>query len=108
MDRNAPFAPFQSQGEASALLHVRFCKRPRQSTIATNNVTVSNSYCTVIRNRLDGITGYRPFGHFSNAGTEGFNNKIRWLIRQAYGFRDREYLKLKIYQLPEINQEKSL
>ncbi len=44
----------------------------------------------------------------ATAGTEGFNNKIRWLIRQAYGFRDREYLKLKIYQLPEINQEKSL
>ncbi len=34
---------------------------------------------------------------------EGFNNKIRWLIRQAYGFRDREYFKLKIYQLPEIS-----
>ena len=27
----------------------------------------------------------------------GFNNKIRWLIKQAYGFRDREYFKLKIY-----------
>ena len=39
---------------------------------------------------------------------EGFNNKVRWLIRQAYGFRDREYLKLKIYQLPEINCEKAL
>ena len=75
MDRNAPFAPFQSQGEASALLHVRFCKRPRQSTIATNNVTVSNSYCTVIRDRLDGITGYRPFGHFSNAGTGGLQQQ---------------------------------
>ena len=27
--------------------------------------------------------------------TEGFNNKIRWLIRLAYGFRDLFYLKLK-------------
>jgi transposase len=39
---------------------------------------------------------------------EGFNNKIRWLIKQAYGFWDREYLKLKIYQLPEISSEKSI
>ena len=27
---------------------------------------------------------------------EGFNNKIRWLIKQAYGFRDRKYFKLNI------------
>ena len=33
-------------------------------------------------------------------------NKIRWLIKQAYGFRDREYFKLKIYQLPEISSSK--
>ena len=35
-------------------------------------------------------------------------DKIRWLIKQAYGFRDREYFKLKTYQLPEISSEKSL
>ena len=39
---------------------------------------------------------------------EGFNNKIRWLTRQAYGFGDREYFKLKIYQLPEISCEKTI
>ena len=43
-----------------------------------------------IRDRLDGIVGYRTFGHVSNASTEGFNNIIRSLIRQAYGFRDLE------------------
>ena len=31
-----------------------------------------------------------------------------WLIKQAYGFRDREYFKLKTYQLPEISNEKPL
>ena len=61
-----------------------------------------------IRDRLGGIISYWTFGHVSNASVEGFNNKIRWLIRQAYGFRDREYLKLKIYQLPQINCEKAL
>ena len=57
----------------------------------------------IIRNNLDGIKTYWTFHRLTNASTEGFNNKIRWLIRQAYGFRDREYLKLKIYQLPEIS-----
>ena len=45
---------------------------------------------------------------YTNAFTEGFNNKIRWLIKQACCFRDREYFKLKIYQQPEISSEKSI
>ena len=56
-----------------------------------------------IRDKLDGIVSFWTFRHISNASMEGFNNKIRWLIRQACGFRDREYFKLKIYQLPEIS-----
>lgn len=43
----------------------------------------------------------RTIRHISNAKMEGFSNQIRWLIKQAYGFRDREYFKLKIDQLPE-------
>lgn len=48
-----------------------------------------------------------PAAHLKIA-QEGFNNRICWLIRQAYGFRDKEYFKLKIYQLPEINTEKTI
>jgi len=36
----------------------------------------------------------------TNASQEGFNNKVGWLTRQAYGYRDEEYLYLKIYDLP--------
>ena len=61
-----------------------------------------------IRDKLDVIVTYWTFRHISNAKMEGFNNKIRWLTKQAYGFRDREYFKLKIYQLPEISSEKSI
>ncbi len=39
---------------------------------------------------------------------EGFNNKIRWPIKLAYGFRDSGYFKLKIYQLPKISSVKEL
>ena len=31
---------------------------------------------------------------------EGFNNKVRTMIRQAYGFRDEEYMRFKIFDLP--------
>lgn len=37
--------------------------------------------------------------HITNAVTEGINNKIKTLKRQAYGFRDMEYFKLRLYHL---------
>ena len=48
-----------------------------------------------IRDKLERIVTYWTFRHISNAKMEGFNNKIRWLIKQTYGFRDREYNKIK-------------
>ena len=35
---------------------------------------------------------------------EGTNNKIKTMQRQAYGFRDQEFFKLKIYALHESRQ----
>ena len=35
----------------------------------------------------------------SNGRTEGINNKIKTMKRQAYGFRDIEYFKLRLYHL---------
>ena len=39
--------------------------------------------------------------HITNAGAEGINNKIKTMKRQAYGFRDMEYFKLRLYHLHE-------
>jgi hypothetical protein len=36
-------------------------------------------------------------GKKPSAGMEGFDNKVRWLIRQAYCNKDDEYSKLKIF-----------
>lgn len=58
-----------------------------------------------IENHLQGIIAYWNTNGLSNASMEGFNNKIRWLIRQAYGFKDKEYFTLKIYNLPNIKLE---
>jgi len=92
----------QNAYQANIALH-RWCKLAEE-TLVPELKTMAKT----IRDRLDGIISYWTFGHASNASTEGFNNKTRWLIRQAYGFRDLEYFKLKIYQLPEINCEKAL
>ena len=49
---------------------------------------------------LDGLLNY--FDHrISNGKAEGINNKIKTLKRQAYGFRDIEYFKLRLYHLHE-------
>ena len=52
-----------------------------------------------ITKRLNGLIAYWENG-ITSAGMEGFNNKIGALNRQAYGYRDLEYFKLKIYDLP--------
>lgn len=81
----------------------RWCKLAEET-----NIPELKTMARTIRNKLDGIVSFWTFRHISNAKMEGFNNKIRWLIKQAYGFRDREYFKLKIYQLPEISSVKEL
>jgi transposase len=61
-----------------------------------------------IENNLHGIVAFWKTNSLSNAGMEGFNNKVRWLIRQAYGFKDKEYFILKIYNLPNTKIESDL
>jgi len=39
------------------------------------------------------------FHRITNGPVEGLNNKIKTLKRQAYGFRDMEYFKLRLYHL---------
>lgn len=92
----------QNAYHATSLLH-KWCKEAEETLIPE-----LKSMAKTIRDRMEGITSYWTFEHLSNASMEGFNNKIRWLNRMAYGFRDIEYLKLKIYQLPQINCEKTL
>jgi hypothetical protein len=51
------------------------------------------------------LAGYRTgllnyFKHpITSAMVEGINNKIKTLKRQAYGFRDKEYFRLRLYHL---------
>ena len=60
-----------------------------------------------ITSHLQGILAYWN-DRISSAAMEGFNNKIRWLTRQAYGYRDEEYFKFKIFDLPKLRIIKQL
>jgi transposase len=54
-------------------------------------------FARMIDKHWDGIASYcRPENKISLGMVEGLNNKIRVLQRKAYGYRDEEYLKLKI------------
>ena len=59
-----------------------------------------------IENHFDGILAFWHSNRITSAAMEGFNNKIRWLIRQAYGFHDEEYFHLKIFDLPTLKTVK--
>jgi len=51
----------------------------------------------MIDRRWDGIAAYcNPDNKVSLGLVEGLNNKIKVLQRRAYGYRDEDYLKLKI------------
>jgi transposase len=59
----------------------------------------------MIDEHWDGIAAYcKPENKVSLGFVEGLNAKIRVIQRRAYGFRDEEYLRLKILtcMLPEL------
>jgi transposase len=56
---------------------------------------------TLVQHR-QGILNYYKC-RITTAALEGTNNKIRTMQRQAYGFRDNEFFKLRIYALHETN-----
>ncbi len=51
---------------------------------------------------------YWKYAKLTSASQEGFNNKIGWLTRLAYGYHNEKYLHLKIYDLPNLSTRKSL
>ena len=81
---------------------VYWCERAENSEIPE-----MVSMAKTIRKHGAGIIAFWETG-ITSASMEGFNNKIGWLTRQAYGYRDVEYLILKIYDLPNLKVTKEL
>ncbi len=57
-------------------------------------------FSNTLKKHRDGILAYYDFP-ISTGPLEGTNNKIKTMKRQAYGFRDIEFFKLKIMALHE-------
>ncbi len=57
-------------------------------------------FVNTLERHKDGILAYYDF-HISTGPLEGTNNKIKTMKRQAYGFRDHDFFKLKIMALHE-------
>ena len=57
-------------------------------------------FVTTLERHKDSILAYYDF-RISTGPLEGTNNKIKTMKRQAYGFRDHEFFKLKIMALHE-------
>lgn len=72
-----------------------WCKKADET-----GISYLKTMAKTIRKHIEGIVAYWNTG-ITNAFMEGFNNKIRWLNKQAYGYRDIEFLKLKIFDLPK-------
>lgn len=63
-------------------------------------IKVLQKFAGTLAMHRTGILAYYDC-RISTGPLEGTNNKIRTMQRQAYGFRDKEFFKLKIYALHE-------
>ena len=90
------------------------CKLARTAfTLWCEKAEASGIFCIkqmakTIRKRIEGLISFWKHHRNTSASQEGFNNKIGWLTRQAYGYKDEEYLHLKIYDLPNLQTRKYL
>ena len=64
-------------------------------------ISALKTMAKTINQKMKGIISYFDTG-LTSASMEGFNNKIGWMTRMAYGYYDLEYFKLKIYDLPHL------
>jgi len=91
-----------AETESDAELALKYwCKLANESGISS-----MKTMAKTIQKNMEGIKGYWKHNKLTSAGMEGFNNKIGWLNRQAYGYRDQEYFKLKIFDLPTLTLDK--
>ena len=68
-----------------------------QDSLKWQRLEPYRKFAAMIESHWDGIASYcHPKNKVSLGFVEGINNKIRVLQRRAYGYRDEDYLKLKI------------
>jgi transposase len=87
---------WQQPDKATATLFLEdWIARANASAIA-----ILRSFANTLQRREEGILAYYDYP-ISTGPLEGTNNKIKTLNRQAYGFRDLDFFKLKILAIHE-------
>ena len=66
----------------------------------SSDIKMLKTFSKTLERHHDGILAYYDYP-ISTGPLEGTNNKIKTLQKQAYGFRDMSFFKLKIYALHE-------
>jgi transposase len=65
-----------------------------------SGIAMLKAFAKTLREHLAGIRAY--YNHpIPTAALEGTNNKTKAMKRQAYGFRDLEFFKLKVMAIHE-------
>jgi transposase len=67
----------------------------------SSGIDILTKFASTLEEHFAGILAYFDFDSLSTGPLEGTNNKIKTLQRQAYGYRDMEFFKLKIMALHE-------
>jgi transposase len=65
-----------------------------------SKISMLEQFATTLEGHQEGILNYYHY-RISTGPLEGTNNKIKTMNRQAYGFRDKEFFKLKILGIHE-------
>ena len=65
-------------------------------TAKTSGVSMLRSFAKTLQKHRAGILSWYDY-RISTGPLEGTNNKIQTMKRQAYGYRDEEFFRLKIY-----------
>jgi transposase len=86
----------QEDKEAAAFLLDDWIKRA-----AVSGIQMLKQFANTLAAYRSGILAYYDYDRLSTGPLEGTNNKIKTLQKMAYGFRDKEFLKLKIKGLHE-------
>lgn len=71
---------------------------------AASGVGMLMRFAKTLTTHRDGILAFYDFGRISTGPLEGMNNKIGLMQREAYGFSDMEFFKLKIKSLHETKR----
>jgi transposase len=105
LEINKPLAAAYYLKEELRQLHIQDSKDKARSLLidwiweaGRSGIRILQKFARTLAIHMEGILAYYDFS-ISTGPLEGINNKIKTMKRQAYGFRDQEFFKLKIMGL---------